>query len=278
MTNNNDVNGLRIKHRPSVEFLSMPPLTDAQRILFESNGFLTIRAALDPAELSQVQSAAERAEAGWREDTSRPGIRSAALEQVQAPIEFDDVILNLLWHPNTFPIVRALIGDDVMMIDNDLFITPPKTPHTHADWHHDVGMAGVYHPRSLMMLKVFFLLTDVNEDSGGTAMVPGSHRFPEDFAFPKVADPKSMPGSIQMRGKAGDAYLFNGRVFHCAVNNDSDRPRKVLIFNYGHFWMKMWQGYEPSPRLLDWARATGDLVKMQLLGIGDAYGQSLKES
>ena len=59
-----------------------------------------------------------------------------------------------------------------------------------------------------------------------------------------------MPGAIQMTGKAGDAYLFNGRTYHCAVNNESDNPRRVLIYNYGHFWMKIWQGYEPSPRLL----------------------------
>jgi ectoine hydroxylase-related dioxygenase (phytanoyl-CoA dioxygenase family) len=136
-------------------------------------------------------------------------------------------------------------------------------------------MRGVYHPRSLMMVKVFFLLSDVNENSGGTAMIPGSHRFPEDFTFPRPEDPKAMPGSIQMTGKAGTAYLFNGRVYHCAVNNDSDYPRKVLIYNYGHFWMKMWSGYEPSPRLLDQAMASGDPVRKQLLGIGDAYGQQL---
>lgn len=253
----------------------MTSLTDVQRILFESQGFLTIPNALAADELEEVRAAAGRAEQKWRADTNRPGIRSAALDQVQAPIEYEDALLNLLWHPSTFPIVRALIGDDVMMIDNDLFITPPKTPHTHAGWHHDVGMPGVHHPRSLMMLKVFFLVTDVNENSGGTAMIPGSHRFDEDFVFPKVDDPKSMPGSIQMRGKAGDAYLFNGRLYHCAVNNDSDRPRKVLIYNYGHFWMKMWQGYEPSARLLAWARETGDPAKMQVLGIGEAYGQSL---
>ncbi|HRK23091.1 MAG TPA: phytanoyl-CoA dioxygenase family protein [Fimbriimonadaceae bacterium] len=253
----------------------MTSLSDAQRILFESQGFLTIPNALAAEELEEVRAAAGRAEQKWRADTNRPGIRSVALDQVQAPIEYEDALLNLLWHPSTFPIVRALIGDDVMMIDNDLFITPPSTPHTHANWHHDVGMAGVYHPRSLLMLKVFFLLTDVNEDSGATAMIPGSHRFDEGFVFPKVEDPKSMPGAIQMRGKAGDAYLFNGRVFHCAVNNESNLPRKVLIYNYGHFWMKMWQGYEPSARLLEWAKTTCDPVKMQLLGIGDAYGQFL---
>jgi len=250
-------------------------LSDEQRTLFEANGFLKLPGTLDANGLAGVREAAARAEEKWRADTALPGARSATLDQLQAPIEYDDRLLALLWHPRVFPVVRALLGDDVSMIDNDFFITPPRTPKTHAGWHHDVGMRGVYHPRSLLMVKVFYLLSDVDAGSGGTALVPGSHRFPENWKFPAVEDPRQMPGAVQMTGKAGDAYLFNGRVYHCAVNNDSDRPRRVLIYNYGHFWMKIWPGYEPSQRLLDMARASGDPVKRQLLGLGDAYGQSL---
>lgn len=255
--------------------MAMAGPTRAQRASFWAKGYLTLPSALDAEELARVQNAAERAEAAWRVDPAKPGIRSAILDQVLAPIEYEDVLLRLLWHPKTFPFVREFLGEDVMMIDNDLFVTPPRTEKTHADWHHDVGMPKVCHPHSLLMVKVFFLLTDVDADSGGTAMIPGSHRFPLDHRFPSVEDPKKMPGAVQMQGKAGDAYLFNGRVYHCAVNNDSSSPRKVLIFNYGHFWMKMWQGYEPSARLLALARSGGDPVAMQLLGIGDAYGQRL---
>lgn len=250
-------------------------LTPEQRIRWESNGFLVIPNALSPERLRQVQSAADRAYETWQADTNRPGMRGAALHQVQAPIEYDDVLQQLLWEPTVFPIVREVVGDDVMMIDNDLFVTPPRTPHTHAQWHHDVGVRGIYHPLSTVMVKVFFLLTDVNANSGGTAMIPGSHRFPMDFRFPEVSDPKAMPGMIQMTGPAGTAYAFNGRVYHAAVNNESDNPRKVLIYNYGHFWMKMWSGYEPSARLLADAEASGDPVRKQLLGIGDAYGTAL---
>lgn len=250
-------------------------ITDEQRIRFEADGFLALPGALPAEELAGVREAAALAEAKWRSDPSLPGARSAVLDQVQAPIEYDDRLLALLWHPRVFPIVRALVGDDVSMVDNDLFLTPPRTPKTHADWHHDVGMSGVYHPRSLLMLKVFFLLSDVDQGSGGTALVPGSHRFPLDWKFPQVDDPRQMPGAIQMTGRAGDAYLFNGRVYHCAVNNESERERRVLIFNYGHHWMKIWSGYEPSQRLIDAARASGDPVQVQLLGIGDAYGQRL---
>jgi Phytanoyl-CoA dioxygenase (PhyH) len=242
-------------------------VTDAQRVAFDEQGYLSLPGALAGAALAQVQEAAAQAEALWRADTTRQGARSAALDQVQAPIEYDDRLLALLWHPTVFPLVRTLLGDDVMMIDNDLFLTPPHTPHTHAGWHHDVGMQGIYHPKSLLMVKVFYLLSDVDSAMGPTTLVPGSHRGEE--------SPQSLESAVPMTGKAGDAYLFNCRIYHCAANNGSDRWRRVLIYNYGHFWMKVWQGYEPSARLLDAAHASGDPVFKQLLGIGDAYGQRL---
>jgi ectoine hydroxylase-related dioxygenase (phytanoyl-CoA dioxygenase family) len=251
-------------------------MTDAQRIAFETNGSLVIPEALSTAELREVRAAADRAEQTWRADLNHPGIRSNTLDEVIAPIEYDDVLLRLMWHPKVFPLVREAIGDDVMMIDNSYYITPPHTPRTHADWHHDVGQRGVYHPMSILMAKVFYLLSDVGPNSGGTAMIPGSHRLPMNFEFPHVSDPKQMPGIVQMTGKAGTAYMFNGRIYHAAVNNESDVPRRVLIFNYGHLWMKQWPGYEPSQRLLDEARASGDPVRMQLLGLGHAYSSYLK--
>lgn len=247
-------------------------LSDAQRLFYEANGFLVIPQALGPEELAEVRAAADSAEARWRADLTLSGSRSDTLHQVQAPIEYDEALLRLLWQPTVFPLVRAILGDAVQMIDNDYFITPPHTPKTHAGWHHDVGMPGVYHPLSTLMVKVFYLLTDVDADAGGTAMIPGSHRFPAEVPLP-TGEPDRSPGAVQMTGKAGDAYLFNGRVYHAAVNNDSDRARRVLIYNYGHFWMKQWSGYEPSEALQ--AKASTPVAR-QLLGIGDAYGTSLR--
>lgn len=246
-------------------------MTEQQRLSYEANGFLVIPDALSPEALATVREAALRAEAVWRNDPTRPGGRGKNLEQVQAPIEYDDVLLNLLAHPVVFPIVREILGDDVSMIDNDYFITPPHSA-SHAHWHHDVGLTGVYHPRSTMMAKVFYMLSDVPEGGGGTAMIPGSHRFPQEFVLPKVENPDEMPGHVCMTHPAGTAYVFNGRVYHAALNNRTDQPRRVLIYNYGHFWMKPWSGYEPSEAVKAKAKTR---VMRQLLGIGDAYGTSL---
>src|SRR5947209_7367481 len=106
---------------------TMPPcvMTVEQRLFYEANGYLVLPNALSPEALATAQAAAGRAEAAWRANPSRPGGRGASLEQVQAPIEYDDALLDLLVHPGVFPIVRELLGDDVSMIDNDLYITPP---------------------------------------------------------------------------------------------------------------------------------------------------------
>jgi ectoine hydroxylase-related dioxygenase (phytanoyl-CoA dioxygenase family) len=93
-----------------------------------------------------------------------------------------------------------------------------------------------------------------------------------DFSYPKVDDADAMPGAAHMTYPAGTAYLFNGRCYHAALNNRTDQTRRVLIYNYGHFWMKIWQGYEPSEALKAKAKTR---VMRQLLGMGDAYGTSL---
>src|SRR5207302_2312763 len=124
-------------------------MTDEQRLFFEANGYLVIPGALSPEELGRVRAAADRAEAAWRADPSRLGLRKPNLEQVQAPIEYDDLFLDLMEHPRVFPLVREVLGDDVSMIDNDYFLSPPHT-RSHARWHHDVGMCRVYHPLSVL--------------------------------------------------------------------------------------------------------------------------------
>jgi phytanoyl-CoA hydroxylase len=245
-----------------------------QRLFFEANGYLVIPDALSAQELAAFRATVERAEAVWRAEPERPGLRNENLQQVQAILEYDDRFLDLLDHPRVFPLVREILGDDVSMIDHDYFISPPRT-RSHARWHHDVGMSRIYHPFSVLMVKVFYLLTDVAPDGGATAVVPGSHRFPMEFAFPEAASPGEMPGHVRMAHPAGTAFLFNGRTYHAALDNESDHPRRVIIMNYGHFWMKIWPGYEPSDRL---KAAAATPVRRQLLGIGDAYGQRLTES
>ena len=69
---------------------------------------------------------------------TRLGERGTRLNSVQAIIEYDPLFLDLLEHPTVFPMVRALLGDDIAMIDNDYYITPPLSEAApHNGWHYD---------------------------------------------------------------------------------------------------------------------------------------------
>lgn len=246
-------------------------MTPEQREEFEKNGFLIIRNALSPAETSAANHALDRAHRRWLDDPTRPGTRAGNQSQIVGIIEYDDLFLGLMEHPAVFPHIREILGDDIQMIDNDAHIKPPHTP-THIGWHYDEALPGVLHPGSTMMVKAFFLLSDIEENGGCTAFIPGSNRLPGGHVFPSPDRPEEMPGHVRLTGKAGDAYFFNGHTYHTALPNDSDRARRVLIYNYGHFFMKIWGGYEPSEALK--LKATTPLRK-QLLGIGDPYSQRL---
>ena len=247
-------------------------LTEEQRLFAEANGYLVVPGALDGDELTRLQAAAERAESEWRGDPARPGWRRENIEQVQSIIEYGDEFLELAAHPRIFPVVRDLLGDDVTLLFSDYFITPPRAS-SQVHWHRDARILGPYQPRSRMFAKAFVLLSDVTPEGGGTAVVPGTHKFDEDWEFPSVDNPTEMPGHVRMAYPAGTVWFMHGRTYHAALPNETDSPRRVLIYSYGHLWMKPWQGYEPSDRL----KAKADTAVMrQLLHIGDPYRYEYK--
>lgn len=243
-------------------------LTQAQKYFFEANGYLIVENALTPDELRTIRQAADEAEERWRADPDLPGYRRDDLEQVLGIMEYSPVLADLLEHPRIFPMVRELIGPDVMMLDHDYFITPLGATIPQG-WHVDLDLPGVFHSRSRLMIKVFYVLDGIPEDGGATLLLPGSHRFPPDVEMINSEVPEDLPGAVKMDLPAGSAYIFTGRTYHSAGNNRSDKVRRLLIYNYGHKWMRIWQTYEPSAKLQAAAKTP---MRRQLLGLTDPYG------
>ncbi|RMH17706.1 MAG: hypothetical protein D6696_14990 [Acidobacteria bacterium] len=246
----------------------MEPLSERQRLFFDAQGYLTIEDALDGAELAALRRACDRAEAAWRADPSRPGCRIPEFIEIEGILEYDPLFLELLEHPRVFPKVRAVLGTDVALIDHAYYLTPPGGELDGSAWHRDVRTPGVYHPRSTVMVRAMFALGDVGAGDGATLVLPGSHRFPDDYPLPRVARPEDMPGAVPLTCRAGGAYFFNGNLWHAPSPNRGSRSRRMVLFNYGHKWMRPWRGHEPSPALA--ARADTPM-RRQLLGLTGAY-------
>jgi ectoine hydroxylase-related dioxygenase (phytanoyl-CoA dioxygenase family) len=237
---------------------------------FEENGYVMIPGALSTEELELARAAADAVEARWREDLTLPGTRIPEFEEIPAILEYGPIFFDLALHPRIFPLVREMLGPDISLIDHAYYITPPGGVLDGEAWHTDVRkrVPGVNHSRSLMMIRAMIALSDVAEDGGATLVLPGSHRQPDDTPIPRVETPEAMPRAVRLTCRAGDAYFFNGNLLHSPGTNRGTATRRVLLFNYGHKWMRMWQGHEPSEALA--ARATTPIMR-QLLGLTPPY-------
>ncbi len=247
-------------------------LTAEQRRCFEADGYLVIPGALSPPELAAVRAAADAAEARWRADPDLPGTRIPEFEEIPAIMEYHPALFDLVEHPAVFPLIRALLGTGIGLVDHACYITPPGGLIDGTAWHTDVRtrVPGVHHAGSTMMIRAMYALTDIAADGGATLVLPGTHRQADDTPIPQVATPEAMPGAVALTCRAGDAYFFDGNLVHAPGNNRSAQgvTRRVLLYNYGHKWMRMWSGHEPSPRLAAAARTP---LRRQLLGLTPPY-------
>lgn len=245
-------------------------LSDEQRLFFETHGYLMVPGALAPDELERVRRAADEAEDRWRRDPELPGCRMPEFLEIEGVMELHPALFDLVEHPRVFPMVWEVLGTDVQVLDHAYYITPPGGVVKGTAWHSDIGrrIGGVYHPRSTMMVRVIYALEDVPWDGGATLVLPGSHRYPPDFRIPAVEVPEDLPGAVRLTCEAGTAYFYNGNLWHAPGNNRSEATRRMLLFNYGHRWMRMWKGHEPSEWLIDHAQTP---MRRQLLGLNRAY-------
>jgi ectoine hydroxylase-related dioxygenase (phytanoyl-CoA dioxygenase family) len=235
-----------------------------------SPGYHVIENALSPIELEAARQAADAAEAAWRANPSLPGTRIPEFLEIEGILEYDSLFFDLAVHPRIFPLVRELLSPDIALIDHAYYITPPGGVLDGEAWHTDVRtrVRGVSHAGSTMMVRAMWALDDIGPDGGATLVLPGTHRQPDDTPLPRVAPPEDMPGAVRLTCRAGAAYFFHGNVVHAPGTNRGPATRRVLLYNYGHKWMRIWQGHEPSERLRAAARTP---LRRQLLGLTPPY-------
>lgn len=240
-------------------------LTIEQKLSWERDGFLVLENFLNPEEVELYNERLDYVFKVWRERGGHnPELgKLNHVEQVCGIIEYDDHFLELMEHPRMMPIMRDILGDSFVMIDNDGMLKPPqKESHTH--WHRDTGnILFMGEKRVPFMAKIFYFFSDVPLDGGCLAFLPGSVHLTNEH-LPKVDKQEDMPGHVRMSVKAGTAVIFNGYTYHSALNNYSDQIRRSLIYNFAPSFLRTWPGYEPSEALKQ--KATTNLRKM-LLGV-----------
>lgn len=186
------------------------------------------------------------------------------------------VFSEMATHPVLMKVLRWFLGSEFTMgsiaANRILPGGPGQEPHVdypywdlHKPETHPIGLNGSFP----MNAQVSVLLDPFAEASGATAYVPGSQR---ELRHPTDAD-RFHERAERMLGEPGDAVLFFGAVWHCAMPNRSDHDRSAILIQYLPKWVKP---LEDMPAALPAGfieQASPDL--RQLLGLDYPYPEIL---
>ena len=113
----------------------------------------------------------------------------------------------------------------------------------HSDWPFNQTVAShipAPYANAVVHVTAIFMLSPFTEETGGTLVVPGSHRSPANPSGENGVDRDSpYPTEINAIGAVGDVLFFDSRLWHSVAPNHSDRPRTAVIARYAPWWLNL---------------------------------------
>jgi len=244
-------------------------LTPERRRSFADDGFLVVPNALSKEKMDALVEASDR--------LAQPLLRKPELKgrpefnhlDLRPGLLKEEALLKLVDNGSTVPLVVQLMSPNIHLHSTTLIYKrseEPDAPTFRRGWHRDIRIPRDLGHENLPMvgMKICYCLTDFHEpNSGMTLMARGSHRKQTALGLRKdEVDPVDVE-VCDLRLNAGDAFIFENRIFHTATPNRSNRTSKVLMYGYSYRWMKPEIYLEvPDKALLSKA----DPVARQLLG------------
>ncbi len=193
---------------------------DAHLLRMQLQGYTLVPRALAPDQLAPIRACFDELV------EHHPDIPTAVCDEATGIVdlnrlyELDPVFECLMDLPAVFSIARAVMDDDITLLGGSIGQYVPANTPSPMHWHGD----GEY-------LRFTYILDDLEENGGGTALIPGSHRvegrIPEWFHAPGE-EPREIPGMVCLVAPAGSCMINHTRLWHTRSSNQSDRPRRTI--------------------------------------------------
>lgn len=154
---------------------------------------------------------------------------------------------------------------------------PGQEPHIdypYWDMYEREGFPARINSSFPLNLQVTIPLDPFNEVSGASAFLAGSQG---ELFYPEKEDREAFHANCdRMAGDPGDAIIFNGMVWHCAMPNNSDHDRTAVLIEYlPKFVIPLEDQLSGVPQqVID----RGTPLFHQLIGIGRPYPKLFDEA
>jgi len=231
-----------------ISYQNTAHLSEAERLQFESNGFLVYENVLSQEEISLYREliAQQRAKTKtflYGEKAGQPrGVND--LLELRNAVSYHPELIELMMHPKIFPLIVDLMGPHISLVTSHMFYRPPtkevQSTFKQIDWHRDGPAKGGFSINGKfpwLYTKVGIFLTDLMiENAGSLRVIPGSHL--NDKNLQSCKNQKDPIGTHELRVPAGSVVIFDNRILHAVGPNYSDVSRENIYFGYGWRYIK----------------------------------------
>src|SRR6185503_13824141 len=222
-------------------------LSPSDVAFYREQGYLVVPDVLDATTLDTVRGELARILDGARAVTAHndvydlePGHRAEdpRVRRVKTPHKFFPVFERLMRHPRLVAILQDLLGPAVRLHGSKINLKSPRYGSP-VEWHQDWAF---YPHTNDDLLAVGVMLDDCTLENGPLLVVPRSHTGPiwdhhADGHFCGAVDPVTIKAEIDravpLTGSAGSMSFHHVRLLHGSAQNVSDRPRALLLYEYG---------------------------------------------
>ena len=223
----------------------MHEVTDDERFLFDVQGFLILRGAIEPELVTALDAAVVANEAIEHDESWAEGLpvvtnayftRDLWMEhqvRLNGLPRLDPVFDRLIAHPGYLRYLEEFMDHPQLINTWSISKYPGRGP-TH--WHHGLPPED-YSVRDgkirSPMLNVVTMLTPNHPGDGCLAVIPGSHKknFKLDLKRWGLAG-LDTPGALEITGEPGDVLLFTEALVHSGAPKTTSRRRTALQYNH----------------------------------------------
>lgn len=215
-------------------------LEDIIEELLNGDGAVVIRNAFDQAAVADARAIIMDESKDEDRETHFQGANADTIHlqrRVWNLLAKGKIFEDMVQHPDVVAITSAFLGNKFHLgsiaANRLLPGGPGQEPHIdypYWDMYDREGFPTRINSSYPLNLQVTIPLDPFNEVSGASAFLPGSQR---DLQYPKVEDREAFFETCsRMSGNPGDAVIFNGMTWHCAMPNESDHDRGAVLIEY----------------------------------------------
>lgn len=222
-------------------------ISDAQVEQYRRDGFLVVENVLSPAEVTELRAVTDELVEKARhvrthdevydlEDSHSP--EEPRVRRIKTPHKVHPAFDRVMRHPNILAILQKLVAPAIRFDTSKLNMKAAGYGAA-VEWHQDWA----FYPHTnddLAAVGVF--MDDVALENGPLLCIPGTHKGPifehhdEEGYFCGAMDPERREcdygAAVPCVGPAGSISIHHARTVHGSAVNTSNRPRRLLLFQY----------------------------------------------